>query len=190
MSKTKQIAVWDPLVRLFHWTLVLAFSIAYITEDDFLSLHVLAGYYIAGLLVVRIIWGLIGTKYARFSDFVYAPKIVKQYLKDLLQLKATSYVGHNPAGGAMVVAMLITLSLTTVSGLVTYGAEEQAGPLLAWVSHWNGDLWEELHEFFANLNLGLVVIHITAVVLSSLLHGENLIRAMWTGYKERQEDES
>jgi len=189
MPQTIRIRVWDPLIRFFHWTLVMGFSIAYISEDDFLSLHVLAGYYISGLLVVRLIWGLVGSRHARFSNFIYAPATVKQYLLDLIHLRARSYLGHNPAGGAMVLAMLTSLGLTVVSGLVTYGAEEQAGPLLSWVSGWNGDLWEELHEFFANLSLLLVVIHILGVIVSSLLHGENLIRAMWTGYKERQEDE-
>lgn len=189
MTDTTGIRVWDPLIRLFHWTLVLSFILAYVSEDDFLSLHVLAGYYISGLLVTRIIWGLIGSKYARFSNFIYAPATVKQYLRDLLHRRARPYLGHNPAGGAMVMAMLISLIMTVMTGLVTYGAEEQAGPLLTWVAEWNGDLWEELHEIFANLSLSLVLIHILGVVVSSLLYKENLIRAMWSGYKERKGEE-
>jgi len=187
MSHTTRIQVWDPLIRLFHWTLVVSFVIAYVSEDDFLNLHVLAGYYISGLLIVRVIWGLVGSRYARFTNFIYAPATVKQYLSDLVHLRARSYLGHNPAGGAMVLAMLLSLSLTVISGLITYGAEEQAGPLLVWVSDWNGGLWEELHELFANLSLLLVVLHILGVIVSSLLHGENLIRSMWTGNKEQQE---
>lgn len=187
MVKHERIVVWDPLVRFFHWTLVLSFFIAYITEDELLNIHVLAGYYISGLLLLRIIWGLIGSKYARFSNFVFAPTTIRQYLKDLVRLKAKHYVGHNPAGGAMVIVMLITLILTALSGMATYAAEEQAGPLLLLAQDWNGDWMEEIHEFFANTMLGLVVIHILGVVVSSLLHGENLIRAMWTGFKDKQE---
>jgi cytochrome b len=186
VSSTKEIRVWDALVRIFHWVLVPAFFIAYFTEDDFLSLHAWAGYTIVGLLVFRVVWGLIGSRHARFSDFVYSPRIVIQYLKDTLQFKAKRYIGHNPAGGAMIVAILVSLALTTITGLMVYGVAEDLGPLASTLSgldeFWE-DVFEEIHEFFANFTLFLVLIHVAGVVFESLLHRENLVRSMVTGYK-------
>jgi cytochrome b len=186
MPRTDTIKVWDPLVRLFHWALVAAFTIAFITEDDFLTLHTWAGYTVLGLLLVRMLWGLIGPRYARFSDFVRSPATVLGYLKDLLRLKAKRYIGHNPAGGAMIVLLLISLVLTTITGLAVYGAGENAGLLAGWLGQ-AGEFWakifEEVHEFFANFTLLLVVIHVAGVLFESLLHRENLIKAMLNGYK-------
>ena len=89
------IKVWDPLVRVFHWTLVLAFFTAYITEEDFLSLHSYAGYLVLGLVLLRVLWGFVGSRHARFSDFVYSVAEIKSFLKNTLQLKARRYLGHN-----------------------------------------------------------------------------------------------
>lgn len=206
MSASSEIKVWDPLVRLFHWSLVAAFVIAYLTGDELEDIHVLAGYFIAGLVVFRLIWGVIGTQHARFSDFVFRPATVIAYLKDILALRARRYIGHNPAGGAMVIALLISLSLATLSGMKLYAVEENAGPLaviqLDNISpvatamadededeHDEGEeesVWEEVHEFFVNFTLLLVLVHLTGVALSSVAHGENLPRAMVTG-KKRQE---
>ena len=127
MMKPTQVKVWDPAVRFFHWSLVSAFVIAYITEEDLLSVHTWAGYLIVGLLVVRIIWGFIGTQYARFSDFVHSPSTIIQFLKNTLALRAKRYLGHNPAGGAMVMLLIFSLLATTTSGILLLGAEEQAG---------------------------------------------------------------
>lgn len=186
MSHTDTIKVWDPLVRWFHWTLVAAFTIAYITEEDFLSLHTWAGYTVLGLLLVRIVWGFTGPRYARFSDFVHSPATVRAYLKDILHFKARRYLGHNPAGGAMIVLLLVSLVLTTLSGLAVYGAGDNAGLLAGWLGQL-GESWaevfEEAHEFFANLTLLLAVIHVGGVLFESRLHGENLIKAMFNGYK-------
>lgn len=186
MKQVETVKVWDPLVRLFHWSLVLAFTIDFVTEDDFLLLHVVAGYTIMGLLLVRLVWGFIGPRYARFSDFVYSPATVLAYLKDILTLRGKRYLGHNPAGGAMIVLLLSSLILTTLTGLAVYAAGENAGPLAAWFGHAaksQAKLLEEVHEFFANFSLLLVVIHIGGVVYESLLHRENLARAMINGRK-------
>lgn len=180
------IKVWDPLVRVFHWTLVFAFFIAYITEEDFLSLHIYAGYTVLGLILLRIVWGVIGTKHARFRDFIYSPKNIKIFLKETLLLRAKRYLGHNPAGGAMIILLLISLLITTFSGIIVLGAEEQAGPLASWFtqSHsvW-GDIFEEIHEFFANFTLFLVFIHVAGVIIESLIHKENLVKSMIDGMK-------
>lgn len=186
MRDTAKIKVWDPVVRVFHWILVASFMIAYLTEEDFLTIHTWAGYIIFGLLVIRIIWGFIGTKYARFSDFVYRPKTVIQFLKDTAIFKAKHYLGHNPAGGAMVILLIISLLITSFTGLVVYGAEEHAGPIAYWFtssySAW-GKAAEEVHEFFANFTLLLVLVHVLGVIVESLIHKENLVSAMITGFK-------
>ncbi len=186
MSESSQIIVWDPLVRFFHWSLVSAFTIAYITEDDFLTIHSWAGYLILALLCIRFVWGFIGTRYARFSDFVYSSENIIQFLKDTLRLSAKRYPGHNPAGGAMVLLLMFSLFVTTTSGVILPGAEEQAGPLAHWFTQ-PGSMWadilEEVHEFFANFTLLLVFIHVAGVLVESLIHKENLVSAMITGLK-------
>lgn len=193
VTAAREVKVWDPLVRVFHWTLVIGFFTAYLTEGEegTLSLHTWAGYTVAGLVLVRLLWGFIGTRHARFSDFVYRPATVKDYTLSILKLNPRRYLGHNPAGGLMVVGLLACLLITTGSGMALYAVEEQAGPLAGWLGAL-GERWEEvfegLHEFFANATLFLVVVHVAGVVIESLLHGENLVRAMVTGYKRAHEE--
>lgn len=178
------IRVWDPLVRVGHWLLVAAFVTAYVVEDDLLTVHVWAGYLLAGILVFRLLWGVAGPRHARFSDFVRGPRAVVAYLRATLAGKGRRYLGHNPAGGAMVIALLVCLALTAVSGLGLYAAEEGAGPLAGWLVEGRfEEEWEEAHEIFANLSLALVVLHIAGVAFSSIAHRENLVRAMITGRK-------
>ncbi|HSH29723.1 MAG TPA: cytochrome b/b6 domain-containing protein [Thiohalobacter sp.] len=184
--QTDTVKVWDPLVRIFHWTLVLAFFTAYLTEDGWLDLHTLAGYTVLGLVAFRLLWGLVGSRHARFSDFVVRPRTVLAYLKDVLSLHPRRYLGHNPAGGMMIVLLLASLLATTGFGLAVYAAEEGAGPLALWLSdasEGTEHLVEEVHEFFANLTLFLVAVHVAGVIVESLLHGENLVRAMVSGRK-------
>lgn len=186
MKTQNMVKVWDPLVRIFHWSLVTAFVVAYVTEDDFLSLHTYAGYTVLALILFRLLWGVVGTHHARFSNFVTRPRVAWQYLKDTLSLRARRYIGHNPAGAAMIVLLLLSLLLTTLTGIATYGAVESAGPLgnsLGNIGEHGEDLLEELHEFFANFTVLLVVIHIAGVIIESLFHRENLVRAMFSGYK-------
>jgi len=189
MNATTQVKVWDPLVRVFHWSLVIAFFTAYFTDDDLLQVHVWAGYAVLALVLWRLLWGVIGTAHARFTDFVIRPAAVISYLKDVVSLRAKRYIGHNPAGGVMVIALLVALLLATVSGLAVYGADQGAGPLAAWMTGFGEegeDVLEEIHEFFANLTLILVIAHVAGVLVSSWLHHENLPRAMVTGYKRAE----
>jgi cytochrome b len=166
------VRVWDPLVRVFHWTLVAAFVITWLTGDELDRLHEVTGYVIIGLLAVRIVWGFIGTTRTRFSDFVYRPSRVIGYLADTARLRARRYLGHNPAGGAMVVALLLVLAATAGSGFaMTTEAFHDA--------HWV----EEVHEFMANAAILLVGLYVAGVAVSSLAHRENLVRAMFTGRK-------
>ncbi|MCC7201830.1 MAG: cytochrome b/b6 domain-containing protein [Nitrospirae bacterium] len=183
---TEKVKVWDPFVRIFHWALVACFAIAYLVGDDFLSIHVLAGYSVLVLVLFRLLWGFIGPEHARFTDFIYHPRSVLSYLRDLVRFSARRYLGHGPAGGTMIIALLTTLILTTLSGLALYGAGEFAGPLaglMAGIGEKGVDALEDIHEFLAGLTLTLVAFHVAGVILSSFVHRENLIKAMFTGYK-------
>ena len=183
---SNEVRVWDPLVRVGHWSLVVAFTVAYVTEDDLLTPHVWAGYVILGLVLLRILWGIVGTTHTRFSDLIYPPPVVLAYRKDHLRQRPARYLGHNPAGGLMIVALLLGLLSTSLTGLAAYAVEEDAGPLagvLAGAPRWLAKALSETHEFFANLTLLLVALHVAGVLFGSWLHRENLIGAMITGRK-------
>jgi cytochrome b len=187
-SSDTRVRVWDPLVRIFHWSLVVAFATAFIVEDDLLDVHVWAGYLVLTLIAVRLVWGVIGTRHARFTDFVRGPRQVLGYIRDAVRLKAPRYLGHNPAGGAMVVALLLLVGLTGLSGMALFGAQELSGPLaplLAGTSAATGEALEETHEVLANVTLGFIVLHVAGVLFSSLVHRENLIGGMLSGRKRR-----
>ena len=180
----REVYVWDPLVRLFHWTLVIAFTLAYIlTEKDVLKIHVWSGYVVGALVVARVIWGFVGPEHARFTDFVYAPGTSLRYVRDLILFKAERHLGHSPGGGAMVVTLFVFLAATVITGLVVYGGDQQAGPLAGMFTKEFGESFEGVHELIANITLGLVLAHISAVILASFVFRENLPRAMFTGYK-------
>lgn len=198
-----EVKVWDPLVRLFHWSLVIAFATAYLTGDEESAVHDWAGYVVLGLVAFRILWGFVGTRHARFADFVYGPRTVLGYARDFVTGRARRYLGHNPLGGVMILALLASLTATGVTGWQLEQAEkaEHAAatntPTLTALlpiatAHADDDndeggtgddALEELHEFFAHLTLLLVVLHVAGVIAGSLLHRENLVRAMFTGRK-------
>lgn len=205
MSDKRIINVWDPIIRIGHWTLVIAFFTAYFTGDDWMNQHTWAGYIIFAVIVIRIMWGFIGGQYARFTQFIYKPSTIFNYFKNLLARKPQHYIGHNPAGGAMVIALLICLLITTISGMKLYAVEENKGPIAAIQQIQSADLktltnmdvtqnymvneddeefWEEIHETFVNLTLLLVFLHIGGIMMSSIIDKENLIKAMFTGKKE------
>lgn len=168
----RRILVWDAPVRVFHWLMVLSFATAYLTAETerWRLLHVTAGYTMAGLVAFRLLWGIVGTRHARFTSFVRGPSAVLAYLKSLLAGHPAHHVGHNPAGA---VAILLLLGLTVVSTVSGYTIYNELGP----------EALEEVHEFAGNAMLAVVIAHVAAVLLSSRLHGENLVRAMVTGFK-------
>jgi len=184
MNTTDFVKVWDLPLRIFHWLLVVGFFIAYLTEDDFLTVHVWAGYLVTGLIIFRLVWGFTGNQYARFGNFLCNPIQSINYIKDAIDLKAKRYIGHNPAGAAMIVLLLVSLLLTCITGLAVYGADQGAGPLASIVGSENEDFWEDTHEFFANFTLLLVFVHVAGVIFESYLHKENLVKSMWNGYKK------
>jgi len=198
---SNEVRVWDVMIRIFHWSLVTGFTIAYLTGEVEGNLHIYSGYAVLGLITFRVVWGFIGTRYARFSNFVCSAQTVSQYLKGLVNRKPGHYVGHNPAGGWMVIAMLLSLFVVSVSGLKLYAVEEGLGPLagplpavtLISAAYADSDeneeseeeeFWEEIHEASANFMLLLIFLHIAGVVISSRLHKENLVKAMITGKKD------
>lgn len=183
-SHPPTVKAWDPLVRVFHWSLVFFFLLAFATEDDWMNLHVWAGYAVAMLVAFRLLWGVIGTRTARFQTFVKAPRTAMRHLGAMLFRKAPHYLGHNPVAAMMIVTLLASISIVVFSGLVLIAAEGQ-GPLAGTIfASIDGKAMEEVHEFFANLTLVLVFAHVAGVVVSSLLEGENLVKAMITGRKK------
>ena len=178
------VKAWDPLVRVFHWSLVFFFLLAFVTEDDWMNLHVWAGYAVSMLIGFRLLWGLVGTRNARFLTFIKSPKVVMGHLRDMVLLKPAHYLGHNPVAAVMVVALLVSIALVAFSGLVMIASEGE-GPLADTLfASLNGETMEDVHEFFANFTLFLVFAHVAGVVVSSFLEGENLVRSMITGRKK------
>jgi cytochrome b len=166
------VRVWDPLVRTFHWSLVALFAFAYFTGDEWKSAHEIAGYIIGGLVAFRVVWGLVGPQNARFANFVRGPSATFGYLRSALAFRAPRHLGHNPAGGAMIVALLAAIATIATTG---YMMTTDAFWGLEWV--------EELHEIMVYVAIGLIALHIAGVVLAGIEHRENLVHAMFTGKK-------
>jgi cytochrome b len=205
----ERIKVWDIAVRVFHWSLVLLFLVTYLSGDDESLLHVYSGYGVMVLVAFRMFWGFVGTKHARFADFVYGGKTTVGYARSLLALNPIHYLGHNPLGGWMVVALLVSLLGSCWTGLEAYGAHGQ-GPLAesrSWgvssaMAHEEEDrdgrregslggssetrFWHKIHEAISSFTLFLVILHIAGVLSASAMHRENLVKAMITGYKTRR----
>lgn len=195
------VRIWDPLVRVFHWSLVTAFAVAWLSAEELDTVHEIAGYVVAGLVAFRLVWGLIGPRHARFAHFVKGPRAVLAYLKDMTGGRERRYLGHNPAGGAMVIALLLTLSGTAFTGWLLEEPDRMALlPELpqivapAWAddddgyegygqSGYSEEMLGDVHETLANLMLLLVALHVGGVILASVRHKENLARAMVTGDK-------
>ncbi|MGD9668875.1 MAG: cytochrome b/b6 domain-containing protein [Hyphomicrobiaceae bacterium] len=170
------VKVWDPFIRVFHWSLVALFATAYVTGDEIERVHISAGYAIAGLLALRIVWGFVGPRHARFANFVRSPQEALGYLRDVLLLRARRYMGHNPAGGLMVVALIIMLVGTCATGY-----------LMTTDAYWGSEAMEDIHGALANATVALVVLHVLGVLAASFEHRENLVKAMITGRKRKSD---
>jgi cytochrome b len=165
-----QIYVWDAFVRSFHWMLVLSVTAAFLTEKG-TSLHAGAGYAAGALIAARVVWGFIGSRYARFSEFLYPPSSTLRYVFDLLVLRAGERrIGHSPGGVYVITLLLVCLAGTVISGVLVYGDEQQA---------------KDWHRVFADIALALVCVHIVGVCLRSFVYRENLFLAMLTGFKRK-----
>ncbi len=173
-AEAETVKVWDISIRLFHWSLVIAFALAWISAEEWEQFHEIVGYTMGGLIAFRIVWGIIGTSHARFCDFIYRPSVIVGYVRDSFALRAKRYIGHNPAGGAMVIALLLSIIAVAASGIAMTG-----------VMPFSGEWIEEVHEITANMTLLLIALHIVGVIFASFEHRENLVKAMFTGYKRK-----
>jgi cytochrome b len=168
-----EVTIWDWPLRVFHWALVICVAVAWFTANVFDTLHNVAGYAVLGLLAFRVIWGFAGPRYARFSNFLASPRTVVRYTSALMRGRARRHLGHNPAGSAMIVAMLLALLVTSVSGHLQITLQFFG---VAWV--------QDTHIYAADAVLALIALHVIGVVLTGRLHRENLVRSMFTGRKE------
>ena len=172
-TTTTAIRVWDAPTRVFHWLLVFSFAGAYLTSESerWSLVHITLGYTLGGLIAFRLIWGFVGTRYARFTSFVKGPSEVLQYAKSMATLKPKHFVGHNPLGAVAIVLLIVSGIAIVVTG---YAAFNEIG----------GEWVAELHEIASHIMLILVGIHIVGVIAASWLHKENLARAMVNGFKQ------
>lgn len=175
----ERILVWDWPTRLGHWLMAVAFLVAYVTgeSEEWRLVHVWAGGTLAGVVVFRLAWGLIGSRHARFASFLRSPSAAKDYLLGLVRGRVAHFTGHNPAGAWAILALL----------LLGLGAAATGWPVYQDVG---GEWLEELHEGVVNAMLAVVLIHLAGVLVGSLAHRENLPRAMVTGYKLGHADEA
>jgi len=174
----KKILVWDVPTRVGHWLLVAAFALSFLSGDseEMRLYHVAAGYAVGGVLVFRLFWGAAGTRYARFRSFLFSPGQVLGYLGSLLRGRPDHWIGHNPAGSYAIYLLLLLGLGTVASGFAVY-------------LDIGGEWLEEAHDALSYAMLGMVAIHISGVIVSSLLHHENLARSMVTGYKQGKSEE-
>ncbi|PIE20413.1 MAG: branched-chain alpha-keto acid dehydrogenase subunit E2 [Neptuniibacter caesariensis] len=179
------IKIWDLPTRLFHWTLVALFAFLIISgkSDDMMQWHFYAGYLVSGLILFRIIWGVLGTRYARFSSFKLNPTAVITYTKNLLKKQHTSYYGHTPAGSVMVVILLGSLALQLITGMLSTDDILWSGPFYSAVSENTAAVAGKIHETVQNLLLILVILHILAIIFYKVKFKEPLVSAMIHGEK-------
>jgi len=171
-SKQQSILVWDMPVRVFHWLLVLCFVGSWLTAESerLQMIHYAFGYTACFLVIVRLFWGIVGTKYARFSQFLKGPKAIVEHFMAMLRGHTHEDLGHNPAGGLVMMALMLLMLLIGFTGYLT-------------VKETFGDLASNIHDAVASLALGLVVLHIAAALFMSLVQKQNLVRSMITGRK-------
>jgi cytochrome b len=193
MTQKAEVQVWDPFVRASHWLLATAVIVDWLTDEP-RWMHVWLGYLTAVLVVLRVLWGFVGPEHARFANFMHGPHAVLNYLAGLMRFSSPRYLGHSPAGGAMIVALLIMIVATAGTGMVNLAQDEGTGPLAGVIAKAERPprvpgqrrpplLSKQVHETVANLTLVFVVLHVCGVALASVAHKENLVVAMFTGRK-------
>ena len=173
MNNKQSILVWDVPTRVFHWLLVVCFTGAWLTSESerLQMIHYAFGYSACALVLFRLVWGVVGTRYARFSQFIKGPKEMIGHLIGLLGSHKNEVPGHNPVGGLVMLGLMLSILLIGLTGYLS-------------VKEFLGDFMSGAHEAIASLALALVVVHIAAAVIMSLLQKENLVRAMVDGKKQ------
>ncbi len=182
--------VWDPFVRLFHWSLVVAVTVAGVTGfllgPTWVLVHVWAATFAFALAVARLVWGFLGPAHARFADFVLGPRAVLRHAAELVGGTARRHLGHNPLGGANVVAVLAMIVLLTITGVLVLGGSLKSGPAAFATSFAAGETLRGVHQLLAVVLLGLIALHLAGIVFESRRTDENLARAMIDGAKARR----
>ena len=183
------VPVWDRAVRAFHWSLVAlvaaALGTGFFAPPWWLGAHVAAGTAVALLVCFRLAWGVWGSTYARFRSFAFPPRAVAAHVAGVLRRRPHAHLGHNPAGGLMIFALIAVLSTLCVTGLVALGGQEKQGPLKLVTSYATGHTAWTVHAVLAWLLVGMIAVHVLGVVVESALTRDALVRAMVTGRKAR-----
>ena len=183
----KIVVVWDVPTRLFHWLLVVFVLISFVTGNiggNAMQYHKWNGYIVLTLLLFRIAWGLIGSRESRFVKFVKGPAAVVRYATTFLRSNATPYLGHNPLGGWSIIAMLLSLLVQAGTGLFANDDIITEGPLFNWVSKAISDWLTKIHKLNQAVIIGLVCVHLLAILFYLFYKRENLITPMITGAKQ------
>ncbi len=190
-TSRSRVLIWDIPVRLFHWTQLALFVSLFITAevlDDKIELHAKLGLVLLGLVLFRLMWGFVGSHYARFTNFLKGPRTVLSYLPSLFEKESRFEAGHNPLGGWMVLTLLLLVLTQSVLGLFANDDVMFDGPLAYLVSKETSDLLTGLHEDIFHILLIMAGLHVAAVVWHKLFKGDNLLPAMFTGYKALPSD--
>ncbi len=181
------VPVWDLGIRVFHWGLVLTFAGAGVTQwfmpKRFLELHLLFGYSVGALLLFRLVWGWFGSEYGRFSHLKATPRVAIRYVLDFLHKRARPYLGHNPGGAFMIAVLLATLSGAVLTGILVQAGQKKQGPFAGFVSLDVGSMARDVHALLVNITLGLIAVHVLAVILHRTMARESLVGAMFSGRK-------
>ena len=178
-NQKQSVLVWDMPIRIFHWLLAISFAGAWLTSESEAQqmIHYAFGYSACMLVLFRIIWGIVGTRYARFSQFIKGPAETIHHIKSLMTGSEHSGLGHNPAGALVMISLMILILLI---GLTGYWS----------IKEFLGDVMSEAHETIANITLAVVVIHVAAAIIMSFLQKENLVKSMVSGKKEGTSDQA
>lgn len=175
--------IWDPYLRIFKWSFASLFVVAYVSAGENDAVHFFAGFTLAGLVLFRLVWGFVGSPYARWSNFLRGPTEVLRYLQQILRRQPRHFWGHNPAGGWMILLLLLLVAATVFTGMSMLAVDD-IGPLAqTFASDLPKSQMADLHTFLADATLVMVVIHVLGVIVSSWIHGENLVLAMIRGSK-------
>ena len=164
------VRIWDPVVRIFHWTIVVGYILDLFVFEEGVTSHNVVGYVVAGALAVRLVWGFVGSRHARFSDFAPFPGRLTRYVRALAAGREERHLGHNPAGAVMIIVLMALLAAVSVTSW-----------MLTLDAFWGNDALEEMHGAISNAILACALIHSAAALYESYRHGENLVMAMITG---------
>ena len=188
--QSTQIEVWDPLLRSFHWLLVIAFAVAWWSEGSNIQMHLLAGSIIPGLLLFRLIWGFSGEHHALFSSFYLSIQAIRQHLIELRHLNARHYTGHTPIGSLMIYVLIVALFALGISGMWLGGMQMGIGPFSGWVAEADFAtevLVQQVHHWCFDVLQILIAVHLAGIAVESVLQKNNLTVAMITGRKYLKE---